>query len=92
MENKRGKNFKVKSIHKLARNSRVTDTNTDSYSRITGIYYRGGGYISYRMTEMCNKIFVCKYDRRFERGYRPLVDYAYNISSYAWLEDWVTEV
>lgn len=92
MENKKGKNFKIKSLHKLARNSRVVDTNVDSYSRITGIRYRGGGYISCRMIKMCDKIFVCRYDLRFERGYRPSVDYAYDISDWAWLEDWVTEV
>lgn len=92
MESKRGKNFKVKSIHKLARNSRVVDINTDSYSRITGIYYRGGGFINCRMIEMCGKVFVCEYDKRFRHGYLPLVDYAYDISDWVWLENWVTEV
>lgn len=91
MENKRGKNFKVKSIHKLARNSRVEDVNI-GHSRMLSITYYGGGYINSRMIEMCDKILVCKYDRRFEQGYRPSVDYAYDILSWAWLEDWVTEV
>lgn len=91
MENKRGKHFKVKSIHKLARNSRVTGIDIGLFG-IKGIYYCGNRYVNYEMIKMCDKNFVCKYDRRFEQGYRPSIDYAYDISCWAWLEDWVTEV
>ena len=91
MENKRGKQFKVKSIHKLARNSRVENANV-GYSGMLSITYYGGAFINSSMIRMCDKTLVCKYDRRFEQGYRPSVDYAYDISSWGWLEDWVTEV